>query len=165
VEPLGARVAQFYALEKNVPVSGTWGGGEASVWAEQMQVESKDVEVVLRYNKSNGWLDGQPAVVTRTLGKGRITYVGAILDENLMAKAAEWMIHDSGVTPEFGPLPEGVEVSRRSGGGNDVYVLINFARDEREVTLPHAMKLLLSGQRASRVKLPTYGVEVALDAR
>ncbi len=165
VESLGARVAQFYALEKIVPVSGVWGEGEASTWAEQMQVESGQGQVLLKYGKSNGWLDNQPAAVTRMLGKGRITYIGAILDDGTMAKAAEWMIHDSGVTPEFGPAPDGVEVSRRSGGGKDVYVLINFSQEEREVTLPHSMRLMLSGKEASRVKLAVYGVEVALDAR
>ena len=130
-----------------------------------MKIESPGAEVLLRYGKSNGWLDNQPAAITRPYGKGRITYIGAILDDNLMANAAEWMIHDSGVTPVFGPLPDGVEVSRRSGDGKQVYVFVNFAPQERQVVLPRSMKLLLSGKEATGIQLLPDGVEVAQDSQ
>ena len=77
---LGARVAQWYALDTTVPLSGTWGSGEDKVWAEQIEVQSPETQVLMRYGKSNGWLDGQPAAVTRKAGKGSITYVGAQLE-------------------------------------------------------------------------------------
>ena len=72
-EALGGRVEQFYALEKNVPILGAWGIGEASIWAEQLGSLASDVKTLLSYGKSNGWLDDQPAMVTRGYGKGRIT--------------------------------------------------------------------------------------------
>ncbi len=164
-DALGARVEQYYALEKEVPLSGTWGSGEASIWAEQLKSQAPGGEVLLTYGKSNGWLDDQPAVVTKSFGKGRITYIGAILDENLMAKAAEWMTQRSGVTPVFGPVPDGVEVSRRVGAGKQVFVLVNYAGENRRVALPHAMKLILDGKQADTVDLPPYGVAGALDNR
>jgi beta-galactosidase len=160
---LGGRVEQYYALEKDFPVSGTWGSGEVSVWAEQLKSLSADVEVLMKYGKSNGWLDDQPAVITRPYGKGRITYIGGILDDKLMASAAEWMVKDSGVTPVFGPVPDGVEVSRRMGGGKKVFILINYSQDTRQVTLPHAMKSLLEDKQVETVDLPVYGVAVLLD--
>jgi beta-galactosidase len=163
VQALGARVEQYYALEKNFPISGTWGEGEVSVWAEQMKTLEPDVEILLHYGKSNGWLDNQPAAITRRYEKGRITYIGAILDDKLLADASEWMIHTSGVMPALGTLPDGVEVSRRSGNGKQVLVLINYTQANQQIALPHAMKLLLSGKEASSVQLPAYGVEVALD--
>jgi len=165
VEALGGRVEQYFALDKVVPISGAWGDGEASVWAEQMKVLAPGAETLIRYGKSNGWLDGQPAAITRPYGKGRITYIGAILDDKLMARAAEWMVHTSGVTPALGPLPDGVEVSRRSGNGKNVFVLVNFKEEEQQVTLPHAMNLLLSGKKGTALRLPPYGVEVALDQK
>ena len=55
-----------------------------------------DDEVLMRYGKSNGWLDGQPAAITRKVGKGRITYIGAWLDPKTMAQAAKWMTDVSG---------------------------------------------------------------------
>ena len=162
-DALGARVEQYYALEKDFPVSGAWGNGEASVWAEQLKNSAPNDEVLLKYGKSNGWLDDQPAVTTRPYGKGRITYIGAILDDKLMAAAAAWMVQKSGVTPVFGPVPEGVEVSRRTGGGTQVFILINYAQENRRVTLPHPMRLLLENKRGDAVDLPRYGVAVLLD--
>jgi len=165
VDVLGARVEQYYALEKDFPVSGAWGNGQASIWAEQLKSQAPGDEVLLKYGKSNGWLDDQPAVITRAYGKGRITYVGAVLDDKLMAVAAEWMTQKSGVTPVFGPVPDGVEVSRRVGPGKQVFVVINYAPEARRVVLPHSMKLVLDGKQGDAVDLPPYGVAVALDKR
>jgi beta-galactosidase len=162
-DALGARVEQYYALEKEFPVSGTWGTGSASIWADQLKTRVPDAEPLLKYGKSNGWLDDQPAAVTRSYGKGRITYIGAILDDKLMAAAAEWMVQKSGVTPVFGSLPEGVEVSRRMGGGKQVFILINYAQDSRRVALPHPMKALLENKQAETLERAPYGVSVLLD--
>ena len=165
VDALGGRVEQYYALEKDVPVTGTWGTGQVSIWAEQMKTLSPETQVLLRYGKSNGWLDDQPAVITRAYGKGHITYIGGVLDEKLMAAAAEWMAQDSGVTPVFGPVPDGVEVSRRRGAGKDVWILINISQESRSVALPRRMKLLLTGKEGRGVDLAPYGVEVAVESR
>lgn len=152
-------------MEKNFPISGEWGEGQVTIWAEQMKNTAPDAEVLLRYGKSNGWLDGQPAVLSRKYGKGRITYIGAILDEKVMATAAKWMVDKSGVTLVFGPVPEGVEVCRRTGGSKQVFILINHTQQSRHVTLPRLMKLLLEGGEGSAVDLPAYGVSVLVDNR
>lgn len=165
VDALGARVEQYYPLEKDCPVSGTWGNGQATIWAEQLKTQVPEDEVLLQYGKSNGWLDDQPAAITRLYGKGRITYIGAVLDDKLMATAAEWMTQKSGVTPVFGPVPDGVEVSRRVGPSTQVFVLINYSLENRRVALPHSMKLVLDGKQADAVDLPSYGVAVAVDNR
>jgi beta-galactosidase len=164
-DPLGGRVEQFYALEKEVPVSGDWGAGVATVWAEQLKASSSDAQVLMKYGASNGWLDGQPAVISRTFGKGRITYIGATLDDKLTAAAAEWMVKSSGVTPALGTVPDGIEVCRREGEGKVIFILINFKQETQRVTLPHAMKALLGGANESAVELPPYGVEVLLDSK
>jgi len=115
----------------------------------------------LRYGKSNGWLDDQPAVITRPYGKGRVTYIGAVLDEVLITAATEWMVKNSGVKPVFGTVPDGVEVSRRREDNNrDVFVMINFAADTKKITLPQTMKFLLQGKQGDSLELPQYGVEV-----
>jgi beta-galactosidase len=159
-DALGGRVEQYYALEKDVSVQGDWGAGQASIWAEQLSTLQPDSKVLLKYGKSNGWLDDRPAVVTRTYGKGRITYVGAVLDERLMKAGAEWMVKESAVTPAFASVPEGVEVSVRSGAGKKIAVLINFAPESRKVLLGKTMKLLLSGRQGDSVELGPYDVEV-----
>ncbi|MGA7855457.1 MAG: beta-galactosidase [Candidatus Acidiferrales bacterium] len=166
VDALGGRVEQYYALEKDVPISGDWGSGEATVWAEQMKTSAPDTKTLMSYGKSNGWLDGQPAVLTRRYGKGSITYIGAALDEKLMAAAAEWMVQKSGVAPVLGPVPDGIEVCRRVGANGTIFVLINFDPAPQHVALPHAMKSLLTdGGSISSVDLPEYGVSVLFDTK
>ena len=164
-ETLGAQVEQYYALEKTIPASGSLGSGEVSVWAELLKTTAPDAGVPLRYGKSNGWLDNQPAVVTRKCGRGRITYIGGVLNDGLVAAAAQWMTKTSGISPTFGPVPDGIEVSRRVGPHGSVYVLINFAADKQNVTLPRTMQSLLEHKEAKQVELPQYGVAVLTEAK
>jgi beta-galactosidase len=162
-EPLGGQVEQFYALEKAIPVNGSLGNGEVSVWAERLKTTASDAEVLLHYGRSNGWLDGQAAVVTRRYGRGRITYIGGVLDDKLMEAAAEWMTQSSQVNPVFGPVPDGVEVSRRIGPNGPVFVLINWGVEKQAVTLPRRMKSPLEQKEVTQIELPQYGVAVLSD--
>jgi beta-galactosidase len=166
VDVLGGRVEQYYALDSDVTVNGDWGDSVDSVWAEQLKASAPDAKALATYGESNGWLDHQPAVLTRKVGKGSITYIGAVLDEKTMAAAAEWMVKQSGVIPVFGPVPDGVEVCRRERDGKNVFVLVNFLRKPQTVTLPRAMKAMLLGSGdVTTVDLPAYGVEVLVDSK
>ena len=159
-EMLGARVAQWYALDTTVPVSGDWGAAEDTVWAEQIEVQSPETKVLMRYGKSNGWLDGQPAAVTRAVGKGSITYIGAALDAAAMEKAAHWMVGQAGVAPVMADVPAGVDVAVRSGEGKRVMILTNYSAEEQTVALPESMRDVLEGGETRSVRLPQYGVAV-----
>ena len=144
-EALGAHVEEYYILEHPVPVTGGWGVGEAKIWAEWLMPDADDVEVHLTYGAANGWLDKQPAMVSRRTGMGRFTYVGAWLDEALMRRATHWMLQTSQITPAFSKLPEGVECCRRDGRGQEVYLLINHAPHACQVALPRPMQDALRG--------------------
>ena len=115
-----------------------------------------DAEVLLRYGKSNGWLDGQPSVVPHAFGEGRITYIGAVLDDKLYGSAAKWMTHESRHARVW-PSADGVEVSRPWAAGKQIPVLINFAAENRRVALPRSMKLLLDGKSATPSTYPLRG--------
>jgi beta-galactosidase len=160
VDLLGGRVEQYYALTGSVPLQGQWGTGEGKLWAELLSAKSPDVEVLERYGKSNGWLDGQPAAITRKVGKGRITYIGAWMDDAGMAAAAKWMTSVSGVKPVLPAVPDGVELYPRYGNGRTVYILVNFARQDETISLPTAMQDLLSEGTKQSVTLPRFGVAV-----
>ncbi len=161
---LGGRVEQFYAIDDKpedvVPVEGRWGTTTSTIWAEQLSTSAPDTEVLMRYGKSNGWLDGQPAAITRKVGKGRITYIGAWMDEKAMLAAAKWMAETSGVTAAFGPVPDGVDVYPREGGGKKIFILINFAKTPQTVTLPSTMHSVLDEKDVSSVSLEHYGVVI-----
>jgi beta-galactosidase len=160
VDLLGARVEQYYALDTTVPVSGDWGSGEDKIWAEQIGSLRPGTDVLMRYGKSNGWLNGQPAVVTRRAGKGSITYIGASLDEETMTRAAGWMLSESGVAPVLQEVPKGVDVAVRSGEGKRIFILTNYNAEPETVALPVSMEDVLSGGTVSSVSLPQYGVAV-----
>jgi beta-galactosidase len=157
---LGGRVEQYYALIDTVPIEGNWGSGRSKLWAELLSTKAPDVEVLERYGKSNGWLDGQPAAITRKVGKGRITYIGAWLDDASMASAAKWMTDVSAVKPAMGTVPDGVDVYPRYGKGKVVYILVNFAKEDRTIILPAAMQDVLEGTTKQSVTLPRFGVAV-----
>src|SRR3974390_321496 len=126
-------------------MEGKWGKGESLLWAELLSANGSDIEVLMRYGKSNCWLDGHPAAITRKVGKGRITYIGAWLDPQTMKQAAAWMADISGVKAALGSVPEGVEVYPRYGANGAVYILVNFAKTAQTVKLPAAMHDVLSG--------------------
>ncbi|HEY4899500.1 MAG TPA: beta-galactosidase [Terriglobales bacterium] len=162
---LGGRVEQYYALVDAVPVEGKWGSGEGQLWAELLSTKGPDVGVLMRYGKSNGWLDGKPAAITRKVGKGRVTYVGAWLDKNTMAEAANWMTDVSGVRLALGPVPDGVQVYPRYSAKGAVYILVNFSKAPHTVKLPATMQDVLSGGSTQSLTLPHYGVAVLASSK
>ena len=161
---LGGRVEQFYPLLDDVPVAGAWGAGRATIWAELLSTAAPDTRVELRYGAANGWLDGQPAALTRPVGRGTITYLGAVLDPGLMHAAAQALVAAAGVDSPTLPVPAGVEVCRRVGAGREVYVVLNFSHEPAAMDLPRAMDDVLHGGRVRHLDLVPYGVAVLAHA-
>ena len=157
---LGGRVEQYFALIHSVPVSGDWGTNESQLYAERLQVNAADVNVLMRYEKSNGWLDGSPAAITRKVGRGTITYIGIWMDDDGMRRAAEWMLNISGVKPDLLSVPDGVEVERRTRPDETIFLMQNFSSSSQTISLPHTMTNLLAGGTLRSVVLPEYGVAI-----
>jgi beta-galactosidase len=156
---LGGRVEQYYALDSTAPISGDWGSGTTKVWAELLSTSSPGTQVLMRYGKSNGWLDNQPAAITHAIGKGRITYIGAALEGETLTAAAKWMLADAGVHPEFGTLPPGIDLYIRKDATHEVWILINFGEAPQTVTLPTAFtNVLESNTTTHSVTLKPYDV-------
>jgi beta-galactosidase len=163
---VGGHVAQFYALENDVPLfsstPGELGSGTSKIWAEQLSIQNPETKAILTYGPSNGWLDNQPAAITRKVGKGSITYLGAWLDDALLAKLTNQLLQQAGVQPKIPNVPAGVEVCVRSKGTHAVAILINHTTKEQHVALPTAATDLLAHgtPSISAVDLPKYGVAV-----
>lgn len=160
VDLLGGRVEQYYALTDPVPVQGEFGSGESELWAELLSAKDSATEVLETYGKSNGWLDGQPAAITRKVGNGRITYIGAWLDDSTLRSAAKWMTDVSGVKSVLPSVPDGVDVYPRYGSRGTVFILVNFSKADQTISLPAAMTDVLAGGMKQSVTLPMYGVAV-----
>ena len=160
VPTVGGRVEQFYALLEDVPVSGEWGTGQATVWAERLGRLAPDVEVILRYGAGNSWLENEAAAIRRRVGKGSITFLGAVLDPALTAAMMKSLVDSAKIEPVTLAVPAGVKVCRRVGADREVFVLINFAADRQSFDLPHEMSDVLVGRETKRLELPRYGVAV-----
>ena len=148
-----------------MPVQSSFGSYESKLWAEQLDIHAPDAAVWARYGKSNGWLDGQPAIVSRKVGAGTITYVGVWMGDDGMTKLVAKLLAMSDVHTPFGPVPKGVEVNPRYAGDHIVYVLVNMSGETRVVQSQHAMTDVLSGGSTRSITLPKFGVAVLSDKR
>jgi len=132
---LGARVAQYYALDESVGITGAV-SGKAAIWAEDITPVARDVQVLATYTDKGGWLDGKPAIVTRKVGRGSITYVGAWLDPATMAQLATSLLADAGVTPTVAGADPDLEIGVRAGGGKRLLIAINHGKTAHALALP-----------------------------
>ena len=163
IDLLGGQVEQYYALLDPVPVEGQAGKGEARIWAERLQILGAETQPYLYYGKSNGWLDSQPAVITRQVGNGRISYIGAWLDDATMDMLVGAAMQDRNMAPMMTGIPKDVEICQRSKGEQKVYIIINHGKETREVVLPRPMKDVLRGGTVSSVKLTPRDVAVVAE--
>jgi beta-galactosidase len=161
---LGGYVAQYYALDSTIPVSGDWGSGTTKTWAELLSTSSPDTQVLMRYGKTPlGWLDNQPAAITRHIGKGTITYIGAALEGDQLNNAITWAMKDASVTPEFGSLPPGIDLYIRKDQTHEVWIFINFGKPDappQTVTLPTAFTNVLTGATTTSITLNRFDVTI-----
>jgi len=91
-----------------------------------------DIRTLATYRDPGGWLDGKPAIVSRTVGRGSITYVGAWLDPATMASLAGKLLADAGIAPVVAHADPDLEIAERAGGGKRVLIVINHG------AAPHA---------------------------
>ena len=142
---LGGRVQQYYALDTSVPLLGVLGSGEASIWAEALSARDPDTKVLMRYGKSNGWLDGKAAIISREVGKGSITYIGAWLDPALMENVLDDFMRAAHVTPLLPGVSGDIEVCQRIGAGKRVWILINHGDSTHTIRFRSPATPVLSG--------------------
>jgi beta-galactosidase len=135
------------------------------VWAETLAPKSSDIEVLLRYGKGNDWLTDQPAAIRRRVGKGTITYLGAVVDQPLMQTLAKQWTATARVDSPVIAVPDRVSVGRRVAADREVFILTNFSAGPQEIALPTAMTDVLHGGEITKLNLPRYGVAVLVRKR
>jgi beta-galactosidase len=167
---LGAHVGQFYALDPpddpNDPaptVSGSLGSGKLAIWAETLIPTSPETQTLLTYGPENGWLAGQPAAVSRTVGKGTLTYIGAALDRPLMDAAVAKLLAEANVHPILPGLPSGVELMQRSAPGKPpIWIIINHTATPQSIPLPSPLQNLLQPNSTPAATLTLAAHDVAV---
>jgi len=152
---LGARVEQYYALDQGVEITGGV-TGKAAIWAEALAPTAADVRTLATYSNAGGWLDGKPAVVSRNVGRGSITYVGAWLDTATMAKLAANLLADAKIAPIVAGADPDIEIAERDGAGKRLLIAINHGKVSHSFALP-AGAMPVSGDWANG-RLAAHGV-------
>ena len=158
----GVEVEEYYALLDPVPVQGDWFTGTSRLWAERLRViDPAETQVVARYGPANGWLDGQAAVTVHPYGQGFVTFVGAYLDEAAQQALLDHIVTLAGIRPVL-ETPGGVEARKRvNAQGQEVWIVINHERVEKQMHLPWPAQEHLSGQGVNGdLSLGPYGVAV-----
>ena len=164
-ELLGAHIDQTFVLPEPLTLTGELGPAEAKIWAEHIAIDQPGVTTLLRYPASADWLNNAPAVVTRTIGKGRITYLGAWLDPAGLQRTMAWAAAMAGTRPMLADVPEGIEVTVRDKVGRDktgirLIVAINWSQSPKTLTLPIARVDLLTGTKATHFTLEPFAVVI-----
>ena len=159
-ELLGAHIDQTFVLPEPITLVGELGPAEAKIWAEHIAIDQPSVTTLLRYPASADWLNNAPAVVTRTVGKGRITYIGAWLDPAGLQRTIAWAAAMAGTRPVLADVPDGIEVTARDTAGRRLIVAINWSQSPKTLTLPVAQVDLLTGTKAARFTLEPFGVVI-----
>ncbi|QNA85392.1 beta-galactosidase [Sphingomonas sp. So64.6b] len=152
---LGARVENYYPIDAGVIVAGASITGSAKTWAEVLKPTANDVEILATYS-DGPWLAGKPAIVSRRVGKGRITYVGAIFDSAGQRAITDFML--ASVRAGAPPLPpaDGVEAVERKGPGGRYLIVINHAGEPAQLQLPAGARRVVGDLDAGT--LPAHGV-------
>lgn len=115
-------------------------------------------EVVAYYE--DDFYSGKAAVTLNRLGSGEVYYLGTHAEESYMRDLFIGIAqhHEITVYPD---LPEGVQITERSGPSGAYLFLLNLSRETHLVTLPDSYKSVLYDiQRPQVVELEPYGVEI-----
>jgi beta-galactosidase len=170
-QALGAHVEQFYALDRSIVLSNSDHAtipstklesvGTADIWAELLSIDSPATAVSAAYSDPNGWLDGKPAVVSRKVGDGNITYIGTLPDAKFLSRVL-WMSSPYASMKFDNPDQGAVEQCTRVGPSGPISIYINHGSKAVSIPLQHPMRNLLSpsAKPVSEINLPSQGVAV-----
>jgi len=160
-ELASVEVEDYYALDEPVPVKGPWLSGQSRLWAERLrQISKLKLSTIARFEKCNGWLDDQLAIVVSGHGMGITYYVGVYLDDNAQRALIDSILKAALLKPLI--TPKGVEHhTRTTPEGAEIHFVINHEREEKLLPIPWPAWDHLAGQRIEKyIKLPPYGVVV-----
>jgi beta-galactosidase len=96
---------------------------DAGYFYENLRIAT-DVEAIGTW--SNRYALGTPVITSRTVGKGRVVYVGTYLTPEVTEALSERTFGSAGVAPLIADLPEGVEVTMRENDSRRLLFIQNI---------------------------------------
>jgi beta-galactosidase len=107
-------------------------------WADVVSI--KNAEVWATYEDQ--FYKGSAAVVSRKLGKGTVTYIGADSDDGLLERDVLQKVYTKAGIPVL-QLPEGVVISWQKG----FWIGLNYSSAVQAIPVPAGSKVLIGQQR------------------
>lgn len=137
---IGAKVSFYDLLPETV--QGTISMGTASFkWNNWADILEPLGGTTTWATYTNQFYKGKAAVISRKLGKGTVTYVGADTDDGQLEKAVVNRIYkDAGI--RLGSYPEGVVVDWRDG----FWIGVNYSGKPYSFSLPATAKILIGNK-------------------
>jgi beta-galactosidase len=129
---------------------------EAPIFNEVLAVASERTDI-LAYYVSN-YYSGKPAVTLHRKGSGRVIHFGSFFTaQNVTALLDALAIGDP--MREWADIPGEIQVTMRSGNGEQFYFLLNFTDSTQTVTFKESAFDLLGKQKLhGPTEIPAYGV-------
>ena len=133
--------------------------GEHAVREYCELVHAEKATVLATY--ANDFYAGRPCLTVNAVGSGRVYYLAARpAEEAFHDGLARALVRDLGIARCLdAPLPEGVSVQKREGGGRTFLFVHNFKAVEQSLELPRGRFAdVIAGKDVSgRLALPAYG--------
>lgn len=126
-------------------------------WYEQLE-PSPEAEAWARWTSRH--LAGTPAATIRTLGRGRVIYVGTYLGGDVGRVLVPELARIAGTRPALAGLPPGVEVTCRRGAGRTLWFVVNHNEAAVEVDLPEGLDLVANRRLGGKTQMESRGVAV-----
>jgi beta-galactosidase len=132
------------------------GSYECSLWCDLVNLEGA---TALGHFGSDFYA-GRPAITQHDFGKGRALYVATRPAQPLLNQLFCHLLSDLKISAPL-TVPEGVEVTLRTGEAGDVFFLLNHNAVPVPISLPEPMRNLLNGEDLADVlTVPEKGIAV-----
>jgi beta-galactosidase len=145
-ELAGVAVDDYGSLDEPVALLSARGEdgpsvAEASMWADEIQLSG--AETLATY--SEGWLSGMPAITINEFGKGKVLYVGTVLEGESLRGFLSWLLDLAGVRC-VAQTPDGVRAYERRSETTRLLFLLNYDEIPRTVQLEQEWEDAFTGE-------------------
>lgn len=130
-------------------------GQAATVLADEIHTTS--AEVLATYD--SGWRKDMPAVTVNTWGKGKVYYLGTVIDGDAMDALVQHLGNDAGLTPLM-KTPPGVRAYERCGDDERMIFILNYTEEPQTIELPSPCKDAYTGEEVTTVDIPSVGLRI-----
>ena len=163
-EIAGVEVDDYGSLDEAVALrtdlDALGGVQEATTWADEVIVAGAQVLAIY----DEGWLEGVPAITVNEYGKGKVVYVGTVLQGEALKAFVSWLCELAGA-PAGPHTPEGVRAHERQSDDVRLLFLLNFSEADQTVLLDGEWEDTLTGELYSQVELRPADVSIFKKAK